>query len=87
MEFIEIETVDFIRLWMNPKECEKNILYGAQFSESYEVIDYTYEFAAYKFKNLEEMKGKIEEKYNVTDFSNKVKTLEGSGQTSIFDYV
>ena len=87
MEFIEIETVDFIRLWMHPKECEKNILYGAQFSESYEVIDYTYEFAAYKFKNLEEMKGKIEEKYNVTDFSSRAEKLEGAGQTSIFDYV
>lgn len=87
MEFIEIETVDFIRLWMHPKECEKNILYGAQFSESYEVIDYTYEFASYKFNNFEEMKEKVSEKYNVTDFSNKVKTLEGSGQTSIFDYV
>lgn len=87
MEFIEIETVDFIRLWMHPKECQKNILYGAQFSESYEVIDYTYEFAAYKFKNLEEMKGKIEEKYNVTDFSTRAEKLEGAGQTSIFDYV
>ena len=87
MEFIEIETVDFIRLWMHPKECEKNILYGAQFSEGYEVIDYTYEFAAYKFKDFEEMKEKMEEKYNMTDFSTRAEKLEGAGQTSIFDYV
>lgn len=87
MEFIEIETVDFIQLWMQPKDCDKDILYGAQFSDGYEVIDYTIEFASYKFIDSDEMKEKISEKYNVTDFSTKAEKLEGAGQISIFDYV
>ena len=50
-------------------------------------IDYTYEFAAYKFNDFEEMKEKMEEKYKVTDFSTKADKLEGAGQISLFDYV
>lgn len=77
MLLLDVDNTEFEQLCNHPQDCRPGLLYGSQFAEHYEVIDYTVEYASYLFKNEIEAKEIISEKYE---------DIEVTSQITMFDY-